>query len=274
MLKHLVNLADFLDQKNLDHYATLVDTFIVKAAPDDNTWNEGADFPTYDGPMKTVDVEFSEEPEGGLPKIQLSEMINLDLEKHPLGRAILDYIEKSYQMADDGLTDYKEYHNKDLVSLVDLMSKYDEKLNYDANQQVPLEPIQMRNVLNQALAIGYSLYEPQGHLDMKDVISAVQYLYKYYEDYYLENILHQELTHEPQYDINPKNVALPELTPQERDELWAEQDRYIGTQSTNSWIEETEKSENPIGYERRRQERRKEDQRLYPEEWHDVLFPK
>ena len=276
MLKHLVNLADYLDQKKLNKLATIVDTFIAQAAPmDDRTWDEDAEFPTYHGEMETIDVgDLSEEPEVGLPKIKLSDQITLDLEKHPLGQRILDYVTKSFEMADDGITEIKEMHARDTASIIDLMSKYDEALTYNKSQAYPLEPIQVKDMLNQALSIGYSLYHPKGHLDMKDVISSIQNLYKHYEDYYLEEVLRQPSKSTPQYDVHPNNVVIPELSEEERQKLWNQQDQYIGNLGTQSWLEETEKSESPGKYERRKTERRKEDQRAYPEEWHEVLFPK
>lgn len=278
MLKHLVNLADYFDKRNLKRYAVLVDTFIIKAA-EDNTWHGNGDFPTYVGEMEPLDFE-SEQAESqmsnnDLSKIKLSDTAFIDLERNLLGREIMNYVYESFQIADDRVTDTVTIDASATRALIDLISKYDENLNYNKEQQNPLEPIQVKDILNQALVIGYKTYSGAGRLDINDVNESIQYLYKQYEDFYLEEILHQDAPMpEPQYDVDPQHLELPEISQQDKDKLWRQNDKYIDSANTENWLAEIEREENPVKYQQRMKQRREEDEQAYPAEWHDVLFPK
>lgn len=270
MLKHLINLADYLDTKQQDKFATLVDAFIARAALTETTWMED-EAPDYTGDFEFI-PETSEDESPTV--INVSNNVSLDLENNPLGKMVLEFINKCFQMADDGITDMVVVNVADLTKLVSTFSRYDENLNYDKRQTHSMPPIQVKFILNEAMQLVYKIYVPQGRLNLKEIVESVDNLYKQYEDFYLTRYMNEPSAATTQMDMDPRNVVLPELSEKDRRDLWERQDNFESNESAANWLEQVEREESPEKYQRRLNQRKREDQRGVPEEWHHLLFDK
>lgn len=276
MLKDLVKLANFFDEKKMLREANIIDIFIHKIAqvnlePDFNvppkvsepTWQEDKTEQSFES-----DPSMIEEPTGS---IQLPNGVQINLENHPLGKKIMNYLKDVFHIADSGTaSDVGEgvVSVRMIRDIIQTAFKYTEELElYHGQGQNPnpISPELFRQILFEAMRIYSQKYQTVGFLDNFEIREAVYNLFQHYQDRYVDNYLDEnyQYNYPEQREVqnpygSPSGIG-PELTPSQRDELW----RRNEVENLPDTYHSTKEDPN---------EQRIKLKQRYPEKYHHILF--
>lgn len=159
MLESLVKLADYFDRKKLYNKANVIDAFIIMA--------------------EDLNLESS----GDIP---------IDLESHPLGKLLIEYIKNIYLHADSGVL-HSTISLRDLRRITDLGIRTNSETgklfgSMDENSN-PISPLQFKSLVASAAKLVKDIYVPIGKINFKLARVDLVTLYKGYEDLYLEDYM-------------------------------------------------------------------------------------
>jgi hypothetical protein len=278
MIKDLTKLANYLDDKELLREANIVDIFINRIAQVDFKSNPNMAEPTWEDDGDTFDNipnlnqkndESFDVFEKGMPKVKLHNGVQVDLENHPLGKKILDYIKHTFHIADSGT---ETEQSKGLISVKDIDSIISTSFRYDdqfknigkGKNNNPISPALMRDLLQESMRAYNHIFEPVGFLDGSEVRSSVHNLYKHYEDSYVEQYLGEEFS-----KVYTTDGDAPQYIPSEKD-LSPEQKRQLWERNEVDKLPTIDKTIKNQTSEQIQKELKKE----FPGSWHKVLFDK
>ncbi len=272
MLKYLLILADYLDQKSKVREANVVDVFITKVAQEE-TWNDESN--------KTPQLtpEYRMEQAQNLNKVPLNDEVSLDLNQHPLGFRAVGLVKAIFNNADSEQIPVQDLQEQ-IKGLAALALSYDENLQFYREPEEnpnPINPAQFKEILNASFRLVNKDYQ-SGEPDLDFVRDSVDTAYKYYEDRYLEDYMRLPSSDRdylnPEIDTMQPVSYVPEkqLTPQEYQKLVNRQEDELEGLRQSLKMDRLEKDLHPDLAKRRREQMQDKMKKDYPEEWHSILF--
>lgn len=183
MHKHLIKLADILDQNGLSHYVNVVDYLISKSGQQ-NDFGEFASDVLYDEQAAKGNVT--------IPKVNAT----LNVFQHPLGVMVRTYCE---MLADAFVQDQEKRTGanvsvKDIDALVDEFKKYNNDLSlsevhWKENDNL-IYPDTVRDIVKHVGSFVY--HNSPFNIEAESYIDFVDHIHEIYVDFYSEDFLGSE----------------------------------------------------------------------------------